>query len=256
MGVRLAILDNKPANCPGQANGCFLSELDLRMPEVLAPDLASGKFQLYFSSVSPVIQADSDAFTVRLINGDLHLLEPKPNVRLEAGKTYTVRLWSQGHFFSAFYPMPNMFLVSGKLAPAVIAATRPTTDAESGLEVLPFVAPMTDEARLATQSPDDLTRWQTPERAFDLFAERAASNAPSNIAIIPTPAVVRRIGGEPLDLTRGVRLSLLGVQRAKIAAALGDLAKAGVHEGSSRTDSRRSRVARVRTEARRIPALR
>lgn len=233
MGVRLAILDNKPANCPGQANGCFLSELDLRMPEVLAPDLASGKFQLYFSSVSPVIQADSDAFTVRLINGDLHLLEPKPNVRLEAGRTYTVRLWSQGHFFSAFYPMPNMFLVSGKLAPAVIAATRPTTDAESELEVLPFVAPMTDEARLATQSPDDLTRWQTPERAFDLFAERAASNAPSNIAIIPTPAVVLRIGGEPLDLTRGVRLSLLGVQRAKIAAALGDLAKAGVHEGSA-----------------------
>ena len=25
MGVRLHILDNHPANCPGQANGCFLS---------------------------------------------------------------------------------------------------------------------------------------------------------------------------------------------------------------------------------------
>ena len=29
MGVRLQILDNKPANCPGQDGGCFLSELDL-----------------------------------------------------------------------------------------------------------------------------------------------------------------------------------------------------------------------------------
>src|SRR5689334_12783353 len=121
MGVRLAILDNKPANCPGQADGCFLSQLDLRMPDRLAPDLASGDFKLYFSSVSPAIQADSDAFAVRLINGDLHVLEPKPGARLEPGKTYAIRLWSQGHFFSAYYPMPNMFLVSGKLAPAVVA---------------------------------------------------------------------------------------------------------------------------------------
>ena len=233
MGVRLQILDNKPANCPGQDGGCFLSELDLGMPETLAPDLASGGFKLYFSSVSPVIQADSDAFSVRLINGDLHVLEPKPNVRLEAGKTYPVRLWSQGHFFSAFYPMPNMFLVSGKLTPAVIAATRPTTDPDSGLEVLPFVAPMTDEARLATQLPGDLTQWQTPERAFERFAEHAVSDVPVEVAIIPTPAVVHRHEGAPMDLTRGVRLSMTGVQRSEVAAALADLANAGVRETSN-----------------------
>ena len=118
MGVRLTILDNKPATCPGQAGGCFLSELDLTMPRKVAPDLASGDFKLYFSSVSPVIQADSDTFAVRLINGDLHVLEPRSGVRLQPGRTYPVRLWSQGHFFSAYYPMPNMFLVSSKLAPA------------------------------------------------------------------------------------------------------------------------------------------
>jgi hexosaminidase len=233
MGVRLAILDNKPANCPGQASGCFLSELDLRMPDTLAPDLASGGFKLYFSSVSPVIQADSDAFSVRLINGDLHVLEVKPNVRLEPGKSYPVRLWSQAHFFSAFYPMPNMFLVSGNLTPAVIAATRPTTDPDSGLEVLPFVAPMTDEARLATQLPGDLTQWQTSERAFQRFAEHGAADASPDIAIIPTPAEIHRFDGPAMDLTHGVRLSLLGVQRADIAAALGDLAAAGVREESA-----------------------
>src|SRR4051794_29465264 len=91
MGVRLAIVDNKPAKCPGQASGCFLSELDLRLPDTLAPDLAGGGFKLYFGSVSPVIQADSDAFTVKLINGDLHVLEPRAGATLAPGKTYRIR---------------------------------------------------------------------------------------------------------------------------------------------------------------------
>ena len=231
MGVRLTILDNKPATCPGQGSGCFLSELDLTMPRQLAPDLASGDFRLYFSSVSPVIQADSKAFAVRLINGDLHVLEARKGVRLQPGRTYPVRLWSQGHFFSAYYPMPNMFLVSGQLAPAVIAATRPATEAESGLEILPFVAPMTDEARLATQSADDQTRWQTPERAFELYADRSAPSAAVDVAIVPTPALVQRKAGPPIDLSRGVRLRLSGVQQATVQAAIADLAAAGVRSG-------------------------
>lgn len=228
MGVRLAILDNKPADCPGQADGCFLSELDLTMPATLPPDLAKGGFTLYFGSVNPVIEAESDEFTVRLINGDLHVLEPRPGVTLQPGRTYRIRLWSQGHFFSAYYPMPNMFLVSGSLAPAVIAATRPQTDPESGLEFLPFVAPMTDEARLGTQAADDLTRWQTPQRAFTLYAERAAPAEPPAVAIVPTPALVQLRAGPPLDLRHGVRLSLSGDPRSSIAAAIADLASAGV----------------------------
>ena len=256
MGVKLQILDNKPGNCPGQGDGCFLSELDLRMPDTLAPDLAGGGFKLYFSSVSPVIQADSDAFAVRLINGDLHVLEPKPGVRLQAGKAYPVRLWSQGHFFSAFYPMPNMFLVSGKLTPAVIVATRPATDPDSGLEVLPFVAPMTDEARLATQLPGDLTQWQTPERAFDTYAGRSSDAAPAAVAILPSPVSVRRPDGPPLDLARGVRLKLLGLRQFEIAAALADLANAGVRVGSS-GPALRVRVSRafgLKPEASRLSA--
>lgn len=233
MGVRVAILDNKPAHCPRQADGCFLSELDLTMPPNLAPDLASGDFKLFFSSVNPVIEADSDAFTVRLINGDLHVLEPRPGAVLQPDKTYAVKLWSQGHFFSAYYVIPNMFLVSGQLAPKIIAATRPGTDPDSGLEILPFVAPMTDEARLGTQAPDDATRWQTPERAFDLYASRETSSPAAEIAIIPTPATARRLGGAAVDLTHGARLTLSGVQRSAIDAPLADLATAGVHIGSS-----------------------
>src|SRR5260221_4496369 len=237
MGVRIAILDNHPPHCPGQTDGCFLSELELAMPRSLAPDLASGKFRLFFSSVNPVIEGDSDAFTVRLINGDLHVLEPRPGVTLQPGKTYTVKLWSQGHFFSAYYVIPNIFLVSGNLVPRVIAATRPVTDPESGLEALPFVAPMTDEARLATQAPGDQTRWQTPQRAFDVYASRGGAAA-AEVAIIPMPAVVNKLPGAAIDLAHGVRLNLSGVGRPAIDSAIRDLAATGVQAGAKGAELR------------------
>lgn len=252
MGVRLTILDNKPATCPKQASGCFLSRLDLSMSAGLAPDLAGGDFKLYFSSVSPVIDTDSDAFSVRLINGDLHVLEPRAGVHLKPGKTYPVRLWSQGHFFSAYYPMPNMFLVSGGLEPAVVAATRPAIDPETGLEQLPFVAPMADEARLATASADDATRWQTPERAFADYAARAAAVPVSGIAIIPTPSLVRLLPGHSVDLRGGVRLRLSGVTRPALAAALGDLAASGVREAPRGPELRVRVVPGMRPEGYRL----
>lgn len=256
MGVELQILDNKPANCPEQASGCFLSELGLTMPQQLAADLASGDFKIYFSSVSPVIEADSDEFGVRLINGDLHVLEPRHGVKLQPGKNYPIKLWSQGHFFSAFYPMPNMFLVSGNLAPVLVEATRPRTDADSGLEVLPFVATMTDEARLGTQAVGDETRWQTPERAFAEFAKHSAPHGAVDVAIIPTPASVTLGRGPVLDLSHGVRLALSGISRPEIEAALTDLAESAVRIGSAGPELRIrvSRDAQIPPEGYRLSA--
>src|SRR5688572_22975539 len=228
MGVRLEILDNRPAKCPGQADGCFLSELRLRMPEALPPGLAAGDFKLYFSSVSPLIAVDSGAFDWKAINGDLNFLQPRGGARLRAGETYRARIWSQGHFFSAYYPMPNMFLVSGGLAPLTVAATRPVIDPETGLELLPFVAPMTNEARLATASADDETRWMSPERSFAEFARRAAAAGAADVVILPTPYRVLRAPGPALDLTRGVRLRARGTDRRALAPALNQLRRAGV----------------------------
>jgi hexosaminidase len=232
MGVRFAILDNKPDACPKQASGCSLSELTLRMPEALPADLAAGDFQLYFSSVRPVIDIDSDAFGVRLINGDLHVLEPRKGVRLEAGRAYPIRLWLQGPSFSAYLPMPNMYLVSGGLEPRRVEATRPVIDAQTGLEMLTFVAPMTDEAKLVTAAPDDATRWMTPERAFALNADRGAAPA-ADVVIIPTPVSVQRPAGQAIDLTRGVRLRVSGVDAQAIAAARAELARAGVRTATT-----------------------
>jgi hexosaminidase len=121
-----------------------------------------------------------------------------------------------------------MFLVSGGLAPRTVAATRPVIDPETGLELLPFVAPMTDEARLATASADDETRWMTPERSFAEYARRGVVAGTADVIILPTPYRVLRAPGPALDLTHGVRLRARGIDQRALAPALDQLRRAGV----------------------------
>jgi hexosaminidase len=124
--------------------------------------------------------------------------------------------------------MPNLYLASGDLTPRTIASTRPVVDPETGLEYLPFVAPMTDEAKLATGSTGDETRWLTPQRAFAQNAERGAFESASEIVVLPTPVKATRLPGRALDLRRGVRLQLSGVERSRLETALEQLKAAGV----------------------------
>src|SRR3546814_5031544 len=95
--------------------------------------------------------------------------------------------------------MPNAYLVAEGLEPRTIAETRPVIDPETGLETLPFVAPMTDEAKLATKSDADKTRWLTAERAFDLQAGRLAPEA-KGVVILPKPAKAVQSKGQPAHL--------------------------------------------------------
>jgi hexosaminidase len=87
---------------------------------------------------------------------------------------------------------------------------------------------MTDEAKLATGGAGDDTRWLTAERTFDLHRERQTSGARPATVIIPTPKLVQMLPGAPLDLRRGARLRLDGVDREAIEPALAALARAGV----------------------------
>ena len=81
---------------------------------------------------------------------------------------------------------------------------------------------MTDEARLATKSDADQTRWLTAERAFTVQAERQAPAA-SGVAILPKPLEAVQGKQPSVDLTRGVTVTLHGVERAAVAPALASL---------------------------------
>ena len=228
LDVRLTIVNNNPGNCPSGQPGCFLSELEIRMPERLPARFTAEDFKVFLSYVSRPEKVESDTFELALVNGDLHVLTPRRGARLEAGKTYKIKLWGGGHYYSAYYPMPNFYLAPDGLTPRVIKSTQPVVDAETGLESLPYVTPMTDEAKLATGSPGDETKWLTPERAFQLYAERGARQAAGDVVILPTPTKLSRPAGAPLDLRRGVSLRLAGITRADLQPALNQLVASGV----------------------------
>ena len=221
LGYQLTMVDNRPA-CPAGIDACFLSTITLTLPETLPTDVMTKGLSLYFSFVNRLPLVESDIFTHRLVNGDVQQLMLKPDAKLRPGARHEIRLWGVGSNFSKAFAMPNAYLVADGLKARTIAATRAVIDPETGLEILPFVAPMIDEAKLATKSDADKTRWLTAERAFDVQAERLAPTA-RGIVILPKPAKAVLGKGKPVDLNRGIALTLGGIDRAAVAPALAAL---------------------------------
>jgi hexosaminidase len=231
MGYRVAILNNHAQDCPGGATQCFVSTITLTMPANLPPALQTGGFDISYNYVRPLIAAQSPAFEDTFVNGDLHRLTIKPGMRLRPGMAYTVTLWGEGTMFSTYDVMPNAFVSAPGLAARTIRAAKAHVDPETGIESLPFVGPMTDEAKLATARADEQTKWLTPERAFAVNADRGTPDANPRFAIIPKPLHVAGAAGAAIDLTHGVTLRMTGVTRRDIAPALAFLAETGTPIG-------------------------
>lgn len=247
LGYRVTVVDNRPATCPPPPadpaaapvpagaptpppppRRCMIADIDIDTPAGIA---VPAGLEIRTSLIGSVLALDSDDFTSRTVNGDVTVFAVRPGRTLAPGRHYRLRLTTTVPFFSRSFVMPNAALAAPGMAPVVIAATRPGTDAATGLETQPYVAPMTDEPRLATADAVDRNVWLTPARAFARYAARGDAARP-DIAILPAPAQVERPDGAPLDLTRGVRVTLRGVTRAAIAPALDGLTRAGVGSGA------------------------
>jgi hexosaminidase len=229
--VGYQVLDNRPgpAVC-APAPSCMLARI------ILAGGGAPpAGWSIYFSSVVPILKADSDAFALTHINGDLYRLTPTAAFRgLPPDQLFAIDLTLAGHQLSELYPVPNYYVAADGLAARTIASTRPVVDPETGLESLPFVAPFTDEARLAGGSAVDTTVWATPSRVYAVNAATGTSVQPiPRAAVLPTPLRTKLDpGGGELNLSRGLKVSTSGVPRTALQAALGHLAKAGAGEAS------------------------
>ncbi|WOI53648.1 family 20 glycosylhydrolase [Parvularcula sp. LCG005] len=237
IGVEFTIVDNHPTDCPAQASNCFLATLSLTLPADMPPAFATARPEFYYSYVGRQIAVDSGPFENRLINGDLNVLSPKAGTKLKAGETYTINIWGAGQFFSAYYPMPNIYAVLDDYPAQVLEASRAVIDPDTGLEYLPFVTAMTDETKLATSRPDDDTQWLTPARAFERYAAwQVAPSEPlgkSDIVILPTPNEVSLRNGADISVQPGLKLRLAGLDRSDIAGALEYLSAHGVTESRS-----------------------
>lgn len=230
LGYRFTLVSNQVTEgCPpaSPAPGlpqvqqyCFAATLDLTMPKVMP----TGDWSLYLGFTSRVLPLDSDSFTLTHLNGDINRLAPKPRM-VKAGATYHLKLSGATRFFSPFIIIPNVYIAQDGLKPRIIAATRPKDDPDSRLEELPFVTPFSDEARLATQRPDDDTKWLTPARLFEQDAQRHRSAQAPDFIILPTPLKATHLEGAPLDLRRGTRIEYRGIGSGDIAPALAALGR-------------------------------
>jgi len=219
-----SIIDNRNTLC-ADGGKCFLAEIRLTLPEGFSG--AEG-WSLYLSHVAPIAELTSEAFDLKWINGDLYRLTPKAGVTLGGGQTHVLKILGRGNNYSRYFPMPNAYVAADGLEARVIEATRAAIDPETGLEYLPFVAPMTDEAKLATAAADDQIVWLTPERAYTQIMQRSVGQAASEFVIIPQPVEITRLTGAALDLRDGVRLRLEGLEAVDVQAALDYLGRSGV----------------------------
>ncbi len=241
LGYRVSVVDNRPTYCPPlpvdpaapppptplPPRKCMVLDIDLDIPADVTPPAG---LELRTSLIGSVLVIESAEFDSRLVNGDVTIFTLKPGQSLAAGQRYRIRLTASVPFFSRAFVLPNAALAAPGVAPAVIAASRPGTDPETGLETLPDVAAMTDEPRLATASAADRNVWLTPTRAFARYAARGTGAAP-DIVILPAPAQATRTEGATVDLSKGVRITIRGGARASLAPALAGLEKVGIGAG-------------------------
>lgn len=226
VGYRFTVLDNlSGAACSGGGT-CFTSRLDITMP---AQPL-QGSWKMFVSFVFPIASIESDLFDLTPINGDLFQIATKPGAVFQSGQTYGIKINAPGHDYTVSFSKPNAFIVVDGLRARTIAASQPTTNPDTGFEQLPFVTPLTDEARQARSSTDDATRWLTPQMAYLQNARSTVAQPAPQFAILPTPRQEAHLPGRTLDVGHGVTLKLNNVQPGDVAAAVDYLKALGVHD--------------------------
>ena len=152
--------------------------------------LAGDDWRLYFHSIRRVLRADSDAFDVTLVNGDLNYLSPRPGTAGIVDGVATIRLVTEFNWLIESDFMPRAWLVRGDGEPVLAANTDEDTDERA------YAMPISGENRRAFNS--ESIALATP-------ATRFAENAgPAAIAAgLSAAEIQRRIVPQPRSLAAG-----------------------------------------------------
>jgi hexosaminidase len=220
------------------ANGaCFEVELKLTAKEEISAD----GWGIYFSHIAPIQSFESDDFTVKHLNGDLHHISLKDGFAgFDASEEKTLLFRAMFWSLAESDAMPNYIVSSqglSQIKPKIIESTRPYIDKDSGLEVLPHVTNFTDVNKHFKRSPDDKTSWLTSEALYqrNLAASVVNNNEKLSVAqaIIPTPkSVVVNESNGFVELPRGLSIDFGNVQQVHVNAALSRLNVLGMQQNN------------------------
>ena len=194
---------------------------------------------IYFSQISPVQSSAGDELSIEHLNGDLHRIVLKDNFTgFKAGEIKKVIFRANFWMLSETDALPNYLVSATNLEARVISSTKSKIDKDSGLEVLPFVTPFSDEVTQFKRTSMDSTRWLTSEALYQRNLATASESAQvsSSVAsmIIPTPKKVRYgKNNEVLDISQGIQVDFNNVAQPKVKAALDRLARLGLKSNES-----------------------
>ncbi|MCW8833289.1 MAG: carbohydate-binding domain-containing protein [Colwellia sp.] len=177
-----------------------------------------------------------DELLVEHLNGDLHRIVLKDNFSgFKAGETKRVVFRANFWMLSETDALPNYLVSAPDLKARVIESTQSQIDSGTGLEILPFVEPFTDELRQFKRSSEDSTTWLTHKALYqrNLAVNSNVKGDKLSVAkvIIPTPKVVRyHQNNEVADISQGIKVNLTNVAQFKVNAALDRLARLGLKQ--------------------------
>lgn len=231
--VNYRVVTNIPTDkCDSKiADGaCFEVELSFTAKQAIA----AKDWTIHFSQISPIQSFESEDFTVKHLNGDLHVISLKDNYSgFSAAETKKITFRAMFWSLSETDALPNYIVSAPGLDARVIESTVPYIDKDTGLEILPYVEPFTDEKTQFKRTATDKTQWLTSEKLYQRNSALVEDKLAVIQAIIPTPkSVTLDINDGFADISKGIAISLGNVKHHDVDAAIARLGTLGVNQNS------------------------
>ncbi|MCF6442249.1 carbohydate-binding domain-containing protein [Pseudoalteromonas luteoviolacea] len=228
LDVKYRLLSNMPEQCPGStAEFCYHAQIEITSPFTAKVD----GWKILYSQVYPATQSKSEQLTLRHFNGDLnHIAPSNAFTGFEAGKSQVIEFWVASSLLNEGELMPNYILTAQGLEPKVIKSTQSYIEQDTRLEIKPYAA-VSAKTSVMQSHPDDQYANFTSAALFENYKiDDYLVDAVAH-AIVPTPDAMKVFSGEaPLNLSRGIKLQLSGLEYGDVAAALKRLDALGVKQ--------------------------
>ncbi len=239
--VKYNFLSNVETDCPDlngkKVDHCYAAEIHLSLPDGSSSLFTNNlTWQINYSQVYPSYASHSEQLNLVHLNGDIHQISAKNSFTgFHAGEVKKVKLWVKSTLISESELMPNYWLSSDELTPAVISSTQTTFDKETGLEQQPWVVPFTDYSKQIKSAPNDINQYASTTWLYDNEPQSITGTEHIASAIIPTPKSVHINDNDAyLDLKKGIKVNLSsGIELKEIKAALARIALLGIDESEA-----------------------
>jgi hexosaminidase len=213
---------------------CFEASISLMAPKTI---LATG-WEIYFSQIAPLHNFDSEEFTLKHINGDLHTLTPTNKFKgFIKGERKTITFRASFWSLAESDIMPNYIIRADNLVARVIESTRAKIDPETSMEFVPYVNEYTDYKNHFKRTKGDATPWLDSVGFYQRNSALGDSLLDVSNVIIPTPKVVKYPDENgQLDLSKGINIHYGNTEKSLVNVAISRLSSFGITQDLSGVD--------------------